>query len=387
MKKLILTILSILAISILLVFNSCKEYWPWPGDGTGDDDEVRSYTGTQSPGDVWTFDLNFTLMTWIGTWDHGTELVLTDDVTLGGTFTELPSGYLKMVITSAMPPDPLYPSDGTGFFYALEIPGMSLFANPKGNLTGSIINAVDRSTCPSVSDFQSNYNYIYLAPGSPTYSPRTEGAYGDFFLDGSTLADQIRVLFYKERSLDCLYDPWTCTVWRDLPDPPGWGECIDGTVDFYDGGVYVRRAQFTTSGVFMMDFGAGAGGIYGSKYGSGITVHDITGKQFRGFVSNPVTGLHRATTIEFDPVTFIGEGSLYLDVETNVIDVAEINPVTITRVSGEGLLEAQIENSSGLIAPMVGVISINGSDIVITALTHTDEAPFGAITAVMVFTP
>jgi hypothetical protein len=382
MKKLTLTILSITAIAFLLAFISCQENGIEPEDEPdNNDDEIRSYTGTQSPGDVWSFDLNYTAMTWSGAWDHGTELDLTDDITLGGTFTELPSEYLKMVITSTSPADPLYPSDGSGFFYALEIPGMSLFANPKGSLSGGIINAVDRSTCSP--DIYGDYKFVKIAPGTSAYSPLTEGAYG--IINAEEAVGRIYMVRGSEISLDCP-GGGPCTVNNDPFSIPGSGECIDGAADFYDAGTLVGKAQFTPSGVFMMDFGTGNGGIYGAKSDPTINLSDITGKELKGFVSDPVSGQHRATTITFDPATFVGGGTLYLDLETNTPDVARINDIYANSLMG-GLLFAEIQNQNGLVAPLVGVVSINGSDIVIAGITHTDEAPFGAITAVMGYTP
>lgn len=387
MKKLTFTIavLSITTVAFLLTLISCQENGVNPDDEPDiNDDEIRSYTGTQSPGDVWSFDLNYTAMIWSGVWDHGTELDLTDDITLGGTFTELPSEYLKMVITSTSPADPLYPSDGSGFFYALEIPGMSLFANPKGSLSGSVINAVDRSTCTD--DIFGNYHFVKVAPSSSSYSPLTEGAYGFFNADEGPTGD-IYIVTGSQVSLDCFgVAGGACTVNNAPFSVPGSGTCIDGTADFYDFGTYVGKAQFTPSGVFMMDFGAGNGGIYGGKASNRATsMGQITGKEFKGFVSNPETGEHRAASITFDPVTHVGGGTMYLDLETNTPDTNRIKDVNAS--ISNGLLFAETHNQNGLIAPLVGVVSINGSDIVITAITHEDVPPYRAITVVMVFTP
>ena len=121
------------------------------------------YKGTQSPGDVWTWNLDKEQKHMTASWDHGTFDNSADDVSIEGTFETLPSGFLKVTITKATPVTDEIKTDGTAWFYALEIPGMALVVKPEGSIKGDIIAMVSQGEC---ADIPGTYNYIISAPGN-----------------------------------------------------------------------------------------------------------------------------------------------------------------------------------------------------------------------------
>ena len=342
--------------------------------------EIRAYTATQSPGDIWTFDLDHTAMTWTGTWDHGTETDPSDDLAFSGTLSQLPSGFLKLVLDTTTPADAAYPSGGLGFFYAAEIPGMSLFAQPAGSLSGPIINGVDRSDCGTLAG---TYNYVRIPPQG-VYDVRTQPAYGSLNISETGGEFTFNGI---QKSLDCLDPLAPCTT--DGPmSIPGSATCDSGTLEINDGTTWVGLGQTTPSGMFMIDFGAGNGGIYGGQQQS-ITLSEVVGKKLIGFVDQPRTGEQQATSIVFDE-TGRGLGTLYLDLETNVIDTDSQLEVQINSVNN-GLFEGAITNKSGVISWIVGSIRRNGLQLVMAIVTFSDEGPGGVLfpanSAVVGYTP
>ena len=326
---------------------------------------VRSYLGTQSPGDLWDFTIDITTSTWSATWDHGTEGIPGDDITIGGNYSVLTSGFLKLVISTSMPSDPMFPTDGSAFFYASEIPGLSLFAQPAGVLTGSLINSVYQSGCGSIFG---NYNFAQIAPPT-SYDPQTERAYGTIQISGTPAAITFSGI---ENSLDCLSPMGACTINSQPFAIAGSGVCdTSGTIEIKDGPTLVATAQLTPSNTFMMDFGAGNGGIYGGRQSAAVSLSDIIGIPLRGFFDVPETDEQRATSIVFDAAGD-GIGTLYLDLETNTLDTDNLVPVHINSVSN-GLLEGFFVNMSGDTSYMAGSVVKNGSDVVLTLVSYQDN--------------
>ncbi len=326
---------------------------------------LRSYLGTQSPGDVWNFTIDITTSTWSAIWDHGTAGAPGDDITIGGNYSVLPSGFLKMVISSSMPVDPMFPTDGSAFFYGTEIPGLSLFAQPAGALTGSLINAVYESGCGSIFG---NYNFAQIPP-SGAYDPQTERAYGTIQISGTLGAITFNGM---ENSLDCLAPMGPCTINNQPFVITGSGTCdTSGTIEIKDGPTLVATAQLTPSNTFMMDFGAGNGGIYGGRQSAAVSLADLTGIPLKGFFDVPETNEQRATSIMFD-ASGQGTGTLYLDLETNTLDTENLVPVQVNSITN-GLLEGFFVNMSGDTSQMAGSMVKNGSDVVLTLISFQDN--------------
>src|SRR5690606_12964156 len=127
------------------------------------------YKGTQSPGDVWTWALDKEQGHMMATWDYGTFDDTSDDISIEGTFETLPSGFLKVTITKSVPESDEIPTDGSAWFYALEIPDMAMVIKPEGSIKGDIIAMVPQGDCASI---PGTYNYIISAPGErSSYNP------------------------------------------------------------------------------------------------------------------------------------------------------------------------------------------------------------------------
>jgi hypothetical protein len=136
------------------------------------------YKGTQAPGDVWVWALDKEQGHMTASWDHGTFDDVTDDISIEGTFTTLPSGFLKVTITAAEPVSEEIPTDGTAWFYAMEVPGMAMVIKPEGSIKGDIIAMVPQGDC---ADIPGKYNYIISAPGDQSdFDPITQEAFGYF---------------------------------------------------------------------------------------------------------------------------------------------------------------------------------------------------------------
>lgn len=135
----------------------------------------RSYLGTQSPGDVWS---------WAITTDAGgsgsfSATNATTTYTYSGTVSTLPSKFLKLAITATTDPaiTPL-----PAYAYAFEIPNTAVIVKPAGNHARVIIAAA-QGTSPTA-----NGSYNWLTIPTTGWNADNSVAYGvtSTTLTGST---------------------------------------------------------------------------------------------------------------------------------------------------------------------------------------------------------
>src|SRR5690606_7822022 len=128
-----------------------------------------------------------------------------DDISIEGTFIPLPSGFLKVTITKSEPANEEIPTDGSAWFYALEIPGMAMIIKPEGSIKGDMIAMAPKGDC---ADIPGTYNYVVSAPGERSaYDPITQEAFG--YLEVTNSGADFALSGYKW-SLDCV-DGGNCT--------------------------------------------------------------------------------------------------------------------------------------------------------------------------------
>ncbi|KAA1245655.1 hypothetical protein [Aquimarina sp. RZ0] len=147
-------------------------------------EDISTYRGTQSPGDVWQWQFNHTNNRMIAIWDVGTFDDTTDDIRIEVDFQILSSGFLKVNIDQVTPSSPEIPDDGTAFFYALEVDEMALMVKPEGSIKGDVIALVAVGDC---SNTLNSYNYIVTAPGNPSFDPITEEAFGSITINNGVI--------------------------------------------------------------------------------------------------------------------------------------------------------------------------------------------------------
>lgn len=350
----------LIVLMALLLLVGCAEEGDLPD--TLSSTSNRSYAGTQSPGDVWTFDLNYSDSTFTGTWDNSTLADITDDVELSGTFSLLPSNFLKLVLTDATPDRATLPEDGSAFFYGYEIENLAFFVQPAGSLTGSVIIASEINSC---SDILGNYNYIVAAPPS-SYDPLTEEAFGIFTFSGSTGSPGISGTKY---SLDCLGGP--CTL--DEPIVPDPVTC-DGTgaLTLTSAGITAARGQITPAGVFMLDRGLGNGGIFGLKEDPAVSLTDLHGTNLRGFAFFPALGIDQAVEVAFDAVNTTASARPFSNLETNSIDPANLVDITFT-TNTNGRLEGFMTHNSATTTLLAGVVAKDASELILIMIGISDD--------------
>jgi hypothetical protein len=272
------------------------------------------YKGTQSPGDVWTWALDKEQGHMVASWDHGTFDDVTDDISIEGTFETLPSGFLKVTITNAEPASEEIPTDGTAWFYALEIPGMTMVIKPEGSIKGDIIAMVPQGEC---ADIPGTYNYIISAPGSgSSYSPITEEAFG--YLEVKEQGSEFELSGYKW-SLDCV-NGGACTETGIINGIPMATCKGGGDVTITENGSTVASGQFTSGGTMMMDFGFGNGGAFALKANENATKDVLMNNTYIGVAympknENDKTVPVKLSFIENDLGYMVGTGNPFSNIE------------------------------------------------------------------------
>ena len=330
------------------------------------------YKGTQSPGDVWTWSLDKEQKHMTASWDHGTFDNSADDVEIEGTFETLPSGFLKVTITKATPVSDEIETDGTAWFYALEIPGMALVVKPEGSIKGDIIAMVSQGEC---ADIPGTYNYIISAPGNQdSYDPITSEAFG--YLELTASGSGFDVSGYKF-SLDCV-NGGKCSETGIINGLPS-GKCTDGgEVVVSENGNTVAQGQFTAGGVMMMDFGYGNGGVFALEAGASATKASLQNNTYTGIAYMPKNNDDDKTMavklqfIENNLGNMIGVGNPFSDIENNLLNLDEgavvlVDNVINGRVTGTMNFDEDVDASG-----MAAALLVKGNDQILI-LTSYDE--------------
>lgn len=337
-----------------------------------DPEVAEVYKGTQSPGDVWTWALDKEQGHMTASWDYGTFDDTSDDITVEGTFEELPSGFFKVSITKAVPSTDEIPTDGTAWFYALEIPGMAMVIKPEGSIKGDIISMVPQGDC---ADIPGTYNYVVSAPGErSTYDPITQEAFG--YLEVTNSGASFSLSGYKF-SLDCV----------------GGGNCTDtgliegipiaicnggGDVVITEGGETIAVGQFTGGGTMMMDFGYGNGGAFALKASGNATKASLLDNAYVGVAYMPKNENDKAVPVKLDFFendlgNMIGTANPFADIETAQLTNEEGAVIIVENVvNGRVFGNVNFDNDQDT-SQMGAALLVNGNDQILILTSYHEE--------------
>lgn len=340
-------------------------------------DVAEVYKGTQSPGDVWIWALDKEQGHMTASWDYGTFDDTSDDISIEGTFETLPSGFLKVTITKAEPASEEIPTDGTAWFYAMEIPGMAMVIKPEGSIKGDIIAMVPEGDCASI---PGTYNYIISAPGERSeYNSITQEAFG--YLEITEQGSELALSGYKF-SLDCV-DGGACTETGIINGIP-MAKCTGGgNVVITEDGNTVAEGQFTNAGAMMMDFGYGNGGVFALKTSAAATKQALNDNTYFGLAYMPKNNSDKTMAVklsffENDLGNMIGTGHPFTDIENDLLDNEEgavviVEDVVNGRVFGTMNFDEDVDTSK-----MAAALLVNGNDqiLILTSYDEEDLNPF-----------
>ena len=295
--------------------------WGCGGSGGGvATPALRSYLGTQGPGDVWSWQLTDTTFT---------ATNLTQSFHYTGTKSTLTTGFMKLSIATSDDPGVTVGQSA----YALELPGTALIMKPAGADTKPPIIAASLGGNPAGPT--ASFNYVDV--GSSTFQA-TDEAFGHVTFNvtgttytGTTKRFEINGTALPDQPLTLVGNNGTMTQTNNQSGPPATG-------------------AMTPSGVCVFDFGPGNGGVIGvTQPASNVNLADLGTRSFRGYMINQ--GKTQCVT-----VTPNGDGTLHgsgyanpSGVETGTMDggggptitfVAQPNPgevqITLTYPSGGG---------------------------------------------------
>jgi|GEM_PF-6715945 len=275
---------------------------------------TQNFLGTQGPGDVWSWQLNDATFT---------ATNQTQGYTYSGTKSVLPTGFLKLNVTDTTDPNVTVGQSA----YALELNNTALVMKMAGADTLPPIVAASLGSNPPgpVATFN------FVAVGSATFQQATDMAYGyvaynvagnqysgtehRFAIDGTALANANSNLTGSN------------------------GEMTQASP--------AATGAMTPSGVCVLDFGPGAGGLIGVvQPTANVDLADIGNQHFRGFLIN------QGKTQCVD-VTPNGDGTLHgagyanpSGVETGTFD--DGSGVTVTFLSQPAPGEVAVSINTGL---------------------------------------
>ncbi len=370
----------ILSLAIIFLFGTaCKD--DASNDPVDPSAGISTFKGTQSPGDVWDWTLNSNDNTFTCVWDHGSFDDESDDITVQGTYTVLPSGFLECTINGVAPSTPDIPADGTAWFYAMHLPDMAMVIKPEGSIKGDIIAAVAAGDC---SDVVGDYNYFNIAPGNgEKYDPNTEEAYGRAtFLDNG---DGTYEIHGDKYSLDCA-NGGPCTVDTGIQDSPAAVCTENGAIVISSSGSTVTEGQFTKSGVMMLDKGEGNGGVLALSKANAFEFDDLDGLEFVGLAYLPANNDNKTVPVhlsfEDDGQTIIGTGTKIENINTGALEADESVSMRFDS-NDQGLMLGQMTHGDGKSTYFVAsFLSSEGKKIIVLSSTSSpDNDPFILVVA------
>jgi hypothetical protein len=343
---------------------------------------AKVYTGTQSPGDVWEWTLDKEQGHMIASWDYGTFDDTSDDINIEGTFETLPSGFLKVTITKSEPVSEEIPTDGTAWFYALEIPGMAMIIKPEGSIKGDIIAMVPQGECASV---PGTYNYIISAPGNRSdYNPISEEAFG--YLEVAEQGADFKLSGYKF-SLDCV-NGGDCSDTGIINGIPTATCAGGGSIVISESGSTVAKGQFTNGGAMMMDFGYGNGGVFALKAGENATKASLLNNTYAGIAYMPKNNSDKTVPvklsfIENDLGNMIGTGHPFTDIENDLVDTEEGAIVLVDNVVNGRVFGTMNFDEDNVVSEMAAALLVNGTNqiLILTSYDEETQNPFILILA------
>lgn len=328
------------------------------GDGTTTTTS-RSYLGTQSPGDVWSWDIS----TDSGGSGSFSATNATTTYTYSGTVSTLPTKFLKLAITATT--DPAI-TTLPAYAYAFEIPNTAVLIKPAGDHARVIIAAA-QGTSPTNNG---SYNWIAIPPTG--WNADTSVAYGSTSttITGST--------FDFSHSYYLL---------SGSPATPATGfdngfSCSNGKITKSGSDMTIGM---TPSGVFVGDSGPGNGGFAGMQAPSAnVDLNSVlgTGKEYRGVLykydaTGPDTQLVWGRPDASGGLT----GGPYTDVEAGTEDTVHQAFFTFSTQSAPGILNGtHTSGFSGATSSFTILINqINGKYIVFGIFLSDESSPLGKI--------
>jgi len=285
--------------------------------------------GTQAPGDVWDWSISN------GTFTATNE---TKGYTYAGTESVLPTGFMKLELTSTTDPG----ASAGQSAYALEFPGTALLIKPAGDDTNPPIMAGSLGSNPAGPTV--DFNFVTVPKTG--WTAGSEPAYGT-------------------ASFNVSGNDYTGTVSKYMMDGtlhdtgPGSFTMVGGRMTV--GEPVGVTAAMTPTGVFVLDFGPGAGGVIGVKQpASNIDLADLASKGFKGFLVNG--GKTQCVT-----VTSNGDGTLHGagyslggGVETGAMDNGAGVTITFDSQPAPGLAKISLVTSGGSESLVVSINQVNG---------------------------
>lgn len=335
-------------------------------------DVAKTYKGTQSPGDVWSWTLDEEQGHMTATWDYGTFDDTSDDIYIEGTYESLPSGFMKVTIVKSVPVHQEIPTDGSAWFYAIEVPDMAMIIKPEGSIKGDVIAMVPEGDCSAI---PGTYNYIITAPGERSaYDPITDEAFG--YLEVKSAANGYDLSGYKF-SLDCIGG--NCTDTGEINGFPV-ATCGDyGNVRIDGGNGTVAEGQFTNAGVMMMDFGFGNGGIFALKASDLATKEALHDNTYNGVAYLPKNNDDKTMPVQLnffenELSTTIGTGYPYTNIETVTLSEQEGIVIVVENViNGRVLGKTNFDNDDTM-SEMAGALLVNGSQHILVLSSYDEES-------------
>jgi hypothetical protein len=292
---------------------------------------MRSYLGTQAPGDAWTWNITN------GTF---TATNLTRNYTYSGTESALSTGFLKLQMQATTDPG-VNVGDSA---YAIELPGTAIVLQPAGASTNQPVTACALGSNPPGPTV--DYNFVTI-PSTTWTSAQAATGYVTFTVSGDDYTGTSHDLDINGTQIGTSTTAFNCVA--------GHLTCTNNGVT-YNGAV-------TPSGVIVVDYGPGNGGIIGVRQASQNVSESALGSlTFHGFL------IKQGDTQKVQAVPN-GDGTLhgaaYTDVEAGTLDTTD-SGVTITfgtQIS-PGLIQLSLSTSGGAETIMAAVNVVAGKTMI-----------------------
>lgn len=294
MKRILYVILGLAAIASL---GACGG-----GGGGNAASSSTTYIGTQTPGDVWSWTINS---------DSFSAKNLTTSYSYSGSKAVLPSGFLKLTITSTTDPNMTVPES----VYALEYPNTVLLVKN----TNGVTTAVAKGNCPP-----GGVDYSWIQIPGKYWDVTKNSAYGS--ASSSSSNSQYIYTGYNYALDGTNLGP---LMGMNSNDPPSFS-CSDGILSGLNGDTTTMSA--TPSGVLMFDEGVDNGGGFGMLQPTAdIDIQQLAAVSYRGVIFKYTSNGQENEAVGAEPGTGTQAGDLvgfgYTNVETGTRDIAAHNAI------------------------------------------------------------
>lgn len=361
MKRFKVSILFIAILSVLaIVLTGCGgggETTTGGGGESGGTTTTRSYLGTQSPGDVWSWTIT-TDANGSGTFSAENKTL---NLTYSGTVSTLPNRFLKLTVTNTNDPNINLPA----YAYALEIPDTALLVKPAGDDT-KVIVAAALGTCPTTAE---TYNWIVIP--WPQWNASNSHAYGvtNSSVVGSNFSFSHNFYLLNGSSAGTsVEDGYTCS---------------NGEITKVNDDLTVAIAP---SGFFVGDEGPGDGGFAGMAAPSEPVDLSATGvlapgKEYRGVLFKYNSAGEDTEPVWARPNQQGGlTGGGYTNFEANIEDTLNTATLTFARQNSPGIVNGTLTDGSGSYPFVLMINRINGKYIIVGISTQgTSMRPYNFI--------